>query len=50
MSVDEPGRGTGLGLATVYGFAKRCGGSVAIKSAIGSGTSVAIYLPRLIAA
>jgi signal transduction histidine kinase len=41
------GKGTGLGLATVYGFAKQCGGDTAISSAVGRGTEVTIYLPRL---
>lgn len=40
------GRGTGLGLSQVYGFAKQSGGFVSIDSALGHGTSVRIYLPR----
>ena len=39
------GRGTGLGLSQVYGFAKRSGGFVSIDSTPGVGTSVRIYLP-----
>ena len=39
--------GTGLGLASVYGFAKQCGGTAVIESALGKGTVVTIYLPRL---
>ena len=50
FTTKEPGKGTGLGLATVYGFAKQCGGSVAIKSALGLGTSVTIYLRRVVSA
>jgi signal transduction histidine kinase len=40
-----PGRGTGLGLASVYGFATQAGGSVSIQSNVGKGTTVRIILP-----
>jgi hypothetical protein len=40
------GRGTGLGLSQVYGFARQSGGSVRINGAVGQGTTVALYLPR----
>ena len=40
-----PGRGTGLGLASVYGFATQSGGSVTIESSIGTGTTVRMMLP-----
>jgi PAS domain S-box-containing protein len=42
----DVGKGTGLGLAQVYGFAKQSGGSTQIESKAGIGTSVRIYLPR----
>jgi len=39
------GRGTGLGLSMVYGFAKQSGGAVTIASKPGRGTTVSIFLP-----
>ncbi|WP_428376939.1 ATP-binding protein [Lichenicoccus sp.] len=44
------GRGTGLGLAMVFGFARQSGGAVSIRSQAGQGTTVALYLPRASAA
>ncbi len=40
------GRGTGLGLSQVYGFARQSGGHVEIGSVPGAGTTVTLYLPR----
>src|SRR6185312_8535841 len=40
------GRGTGLGLSMIYGFARQSGGQVRIYSEVGAGTTVRIYLPR----
>jgi CheY-like chemotaxis protein len=40
------GQGTGLGLSMIYGFAKQSRGQVRIKSALGEGTSISLYLPR----
>jgi CheY-like chemotaxis protein len=40
------GKGTGLGLAQVYGTAKQLGGEVTVDSRVGEGTCVALYLPR----
>jgi PAS domain S-box-containing protein len=42
----KEGHGTGLGLSTIYGFARQSGGTVAIRSTEGAGTSVSLYLPR----
>jgi signal transduction histidine kinase len=42
----DVGKGSGLGLSQVLGFAKQSGGGMRIESRVGEGTSVKIYLPR----
>jgi CheY-like chemotaxis protein len=46
FTTKEPGKGSGLGLSQVFGFAKQSGGGVAIESTVGEGTSVRVFLPR----
>ncbi|HTE39945.1 MAG TPA: ATP-binding protein, partial [Steroidobacteraceae bacterium] len=47
FTTKEVGKGSGLGLSQVYGFARQSGGFVHLRSEVGKGTSVSICLPAL---
>ena len=49
FTTKEVGKGSGLGLAQVFGFAKQSGGGARIETELGAGTTVMVYLPRVTA-
>ncbi len=46
FTTKDVGKGSGLGLSQVYGFARQAGGSVSVETAPGAGTRIRLYFPR----
>jgi PAS domain S-box-containing protein len=49
FTTKDVGKGTGLGLAQVYGFVRQSGGDVRVETVLGQGTKITILLPRAVA-